>query len=197
MEQTIKNKIKKLLYSCKYPRDIIFCFYYLGSWSKTWRFRGLPIIQKHRSSKIIIGEDFIICSDPKQNSIGVFQKSIIKALSPMSVISIGNNVGISGATISGSNITIGNDVLIGSGVLISDNDAHPIDPKKRNDNSYIKSAPVIIEDEVFIGARSIILKGVTIGRGSVIGAGSVLSKNVPPYQIWAGNPAKFVKNLYS
>ena len=55
--------------------------------------------------------------------------------------------------------------------------------------------PVIIENSVFIGAQSIILKGVTIGKNSIIGAGSVVTKNVPANQIWAGNPARFIKNI--
>lgn len=53
----------------------------------------------------------------------------------------------------------------------------------------------MICDNVFIGAKCIILKGVTIGENSVIGAGSVVTKNVPANQIWAGNPAKFIKNV--
>lgn len=58
-----------------------------------------------------------------------------------------------------------------------------------------KKAKVIIEHDAFIGAGCIILKGVTIGACSVIGAGSVVTKSVPPYQVWAGNPAKFIKNI--
>ena len=54
---------------------------------------------------------------------------------------------------------------------------------------------MIIEDNVFIGAHSTILKGVTIGQNSIIGACSVVTKNIPPNEIWAGNPAKFIKKL--
>lgn len=57
------------------------------------------------------------------------------------------------------------------------------------------SAPVIIEDNAFIGARSIILKGVTIGANSIIGAGSVVTKSIPANEIWAGNPAKFIRKI--
>ncbi|MNL65825.1 2,3,4,5-tetrahydropyridine-2,6-dicarboxylate N-acetyltransferase [compost metagenome] len=57
----------------------------------------------------------------------------------------------------------------------------------------IKKEPIIIEQDVFIGANSIILKGVTIGARSIIGAGSIVTKNVPADEIWGGNPAKFIR----
>ena len=64
------------------------------------------------------------------------------------------------------------------------------------DDPDINSAPVIIKDGVFIGADTLILKGVTIGEKSVIGAGSIVTRNVPAGKIWAGNPAKFLRRLY-
>ena len=109
---------------------------------------------------------------------------------------MGDNVGISGSTISArQSIIIGNNVLIGSGCVICDNDAHPIHPMNRQDDRKTEVSPIVIGDDVFVGARCIILKGVTIGRGSVIGAGSVVTKDVPPMCIYAGNPAKFIKYL--
>lgn len=191
----MKSYIKFIIYTFHFPFDMIFCYWYLGLWHYSWRLWGFPIFQIHRKSKITIGEKLILCSVPRKNSIGVFQKVVIKALQPHSHIKIGNNVGISGATISGNNICIGDNVLIGSGVLISDSDAHPIHPQLRNENKYISSLPIKIEDDVFIGARSIILKGVTIGKGSVIGAGSVVSKSIPPMSIAAGNPAKVISQI--
>ncbi|WP_336093991.1 DapH/DapD/GlmU-related protein [Leeuwenhoekiella sp. CH_XMU1409-2] len=192
---TFKKIIRILLYSIQIPLDFVYCYWYLGSWDWSWRLWGFPLVQKHSKAKITLGKDLILCSKPEKNSIGVFQKVIIKAILPNAIIKIGNNVGISGATISGSNIHIGDNVLIGSGVLISDSDAHPIHPDLRNQNEYIISKPIKIEDDVFIGARSIILKGVTIGRGSVIGAGSVVSKSIPPMSIAAGNPAKVISQI--
>ncbi|MBR1435568.1 MAG: acyltransferase, partial [Bacteroidales bacterium] len=61
------------------------------------------------------------------------------------------------------------------------------------DEKNIATAPVRICDDVLLGARVIVLKGVTIGEGSVVGAGSVVTKNIPPHQIWAGNPARFIR----
>ncbi len=67
--------------------------------------------------------------------------------------------------------------------------------KQSMDNHTAKCAPITIEDHVLIGARSVILKGVTIGRGSVIGAGSVVVKSIPPRCIAAGNPCRVIKQL--
>lgn len=190
-------KILKIpYYFYRFLRDILFCILNIGYWHKSWRFHSLPLIQKYKKSSIKIGTNFVACSNPKNNTIGVFQKVIIKTCSPKAVIQIGNHVGISGATISSnSTITIGNNVLIGSGVLITDSDAHSINPKFRNDKSKIMSLPIVIEDDVFIGARSIILKGVTIGRGALIGAGSVVSKDIEAFAIVAGNPAKKIGDV--
>jgi acetyltransferase-like isoleucine patch superfamily enzyme len=195
MNLKTKNLIRTLIYSPYFLRDILFCLINLSKWDSSWRFKGLPKIQKHRKATILIGANLILCSNPRKNSIGVFQKVIIKALNPHAKIKIGNNVGISGASISGKDITIGNNVLIGSGVLITDSDAHPIHPELRQYGQYIKSKPIVIEDDVFVGARSIILKGVTIGAGSVIGAGSIVVKDIPPMSIASGNPAKVISEI--
>jgi len=128
------------------------------------------------------------------NSIGVFQKVMLKINRPTASLIIGNHVGMSGCSVAVSErIEIGNYVLIGSGCLITDSDAHPIDPAQRRSNGSCKTRPIIIEDDVFIGARSIILKGVRIGHGSVIGAGSVVSSNIPSMVIAAGNPAQVIR----
>ena len=95
-------------------------------------------------------------------------------------------------------ITIGKRVLIGAGACIWDTDFHPLDPILRQQHATrgAKFAPITIEDEVFIGARSLILKGVSIGRGAVIGAGSVVTKNVDAGEIVAGNPARIIGSRF-
>lgn len=93
-------------------------------------------------------------------------------------------------------VAIGDNVKIGACVLITDTDAHPLDYlARRSSNEGTKSAPIVIEDDVWIGAHSIILKGVTIGAGSIIGAGSVVTKSIPAVCVAAGNPCRVIKLL--
>ena len=94
-------------------------------------------------------------------------------------------------------ITIGDYVMIGGSCKIWDTDFHSLDPvvRRNTPNEGYVTAPVEIKDNVFIGGSSIILKGVTIGENSVVAAGSVVSKDIPPNEIWGGNPAKFIRKL--
>lgn len=114
------------------------------------------------------------------------------------VFSVGNESGISNTCfVCQKEIRIGNQVMIGAGCQFYDNDFHPLISEYRvgdkRDGSMINSKPIIVEDNVFIGANSIILKGTTIGKGAIIGAGSVVCGKIPPYEIWAGNPARYIK----
>ena len=134
------------------------------------------------------------------NSVGLIQPCVFNISAPGSHIQIGNNVGVSGSTIcAAQSITIGNNVLIGSGCLITDTDAHPIEWSERRKGSIKKVgvAPIVIGDDVFIGARSIVLKGVNIGERAVIGAGSVVVKDVPAGCIVAGNPARLIGSVHN
>ena len=113
-------------------------------------------------------------------------------------LSFKGTVGLSNTVIVATkSITIGNNVMIGGGVTIVDSDFHSMDYRDwhstAQDVSKMKSEPVVIEDNVFIGMNTIVLKGVTIGEGSVIAAGSVVTKSIPQGEIWGGNPAVFMK----
>jgi acetyltransferase-like isoleucine patch superfamily enzyme len=106
---------------------------------------------------------------------------------------------MSGATICAAiSIQIGSKCLLGADVQIFDTDFHKIsaDNRRHDDNpEHISASPIIIEDNVFIGAGSKIMKGVRIGRNSVIGAGSIVNKDIPANSIAAGVPAKVIANL--
>lgn len=175
------------------PRDYLFCLRHGLPWKASWIFWGLPHVYQARRGAITVGDELTLCSTIKYNSIGVFQKVILKTTTAEARISIGHRVGMSGCTVSARRkITIGDDTLIGSGALITDNDAHALHPEHRLDKSKIVALPVRIGNRCFIGARAIILKGVTIGEGAVVGAGAVVVRDVPAFLIVAGNPAKVI-----
>lgn len=91
-------------------------------------------------------------------------------------------------TVAPNNIYIGNNVVITAGTKIL---THYLDPSV--EGRKFRIGEVHIEDDVFIGVNAIICNSVTIGKGAIIGAGSVITKDIPPYQVWAGNPARFIK----
>lgn len=149
------------------------------------------------SGRITIGDNFIMTSGEYINPISSNIQGCFYTDDPEAIISIGDNVGMSSTHIwIHKGLTIGNNVKIGANVLFMDTDCHPLDYYVRrtsNDGTY--SAPIIIEDDVWIGAHSIVLKGVTIGARSVIGAGSVVTKSIPADCIAAGNPCKVIRTL--
>tara|TARA_B110001469_G_scaffold122004_1_gene132084 strand:- start:341 stop:985 length:645 start_codon:yes stop_codon:yes gene_type:complete len=102
---------------------------------------------------------------------------------------INNNVSL----IANNSITIGTDCLIGEFVSVYDCDFHEITPEKRSSDSAGNIAEVAIGNNVWLGSRAIILKGVTIGENSVIAAGSVVTKSIPPNVVAGGNPATVIK----
>jgi len=112
------------------------------------------------------------------------------------VVKMGDNVSLSkGVKINSlESITIGNDVVIASGAGITDNDHGFADMHTPIRLQPSVSSPVAIEDDVWIGFNAAILKGVRIGGGSVIGAGSVVTRNIPPYSVAAGVPARIIRN---
>jgi acetyltransferase-like isoleucine patch superfamily enzyme len=166
-----------------------------GTFQKGLKVAGFLKVDVTRRGKLKIGKNLEIFSGNNFNVIGRQQKTIFWVEGELL---IGDNVGMSAtAIICNKQIVIGNNVTIGGNTVIYDTDFHSLDPVIRNNknidkNNAIKSS-VIIEDNVFIGAHTTILKGVTIGKNSIIGACSVVTKNIPPNEIWAGNPARFVK----
>lgn len=157
--------------------------------------------------KIVIGDDFRFFSGDCVNPVSRNIRGAMYVPFKNSKIEIGDHVGISSACLwANESIRIGNNVNIGGDCLIMDNDAHPLDYIKRRssyakevgiDNYYkaISTSPVVIDDDVWIGARCQILKGVHIGARSIIAAGSVVTKDIPSDCIAAGLPAKVIRQL--
>jgi len=146
--------------------------------------------------KISIGDNFYFSSGDGVNPIASNLQGSIYVEQGAS-LNIGNNVGMSSTRMwIHDSVTIGDNVKIGACVLITDTDAHPMDYKvRRASNEETKSAPIVIEDDVWVGAHSIILKGVTIGARSIIGAGSVVTRSIPADCVAAGNPCKVIKTI--
>ena len=131
------------------------------------------------------------------NPIGGDTKTILFA-KENGEISIGNQCGISNTAICClTKITIEDKVMIGASCKLYDHDFHSLilEERLKYPDIGVKSAPILIRKGVFIGACTIVLKGVTIGSRSIVGAGSVVTKNIPDGEIWAGNPAKFIRKI--
>ena len=114
---------------------------------------------------------------------------------PQARIRIGDNVFLNGMRFACAElIEVGDDCILAD-CRIFDTDMHSILPNRRSDDALVATSPVRLHRNVWVGAAAIILKGVTIGENSVVGAGAVVSRDVPPNVVVAGNPARVVKHL--
>lgn len=175
--------------------------------SKNYVTCGRVLVKKDSLSQIIIGNNVTFNNGTYANPIGFVAPCQLTAINGGSII-IEDFVGMSQTAICAFDVTvkIAHHSLIGGGVKIYSTDFHSIDWKDRhdgiinpcsltNDKKNRKSAAVSIGHDCFIGAGSIILKGVTIGDRAVIGAGSVVTKDIPADCIAAGNPCRVIKSL--
>lgn len=156
---------------------------------------GKMVLTINSDSRLEIGENFICRSGFGGHILG-------EDVSGIHIYSggvfIGDNSGMSATNINCvKSVRIGSHVLIGAGCLITDTNHHSLDWRIRclEGDTDKKSAPVVIEDYVFVGAKCIILKGVTIGEKSIIAAGSVVVSDIPANCIAGGNPCKVIKYI--
>ena len=160
---------------------------------------GLPILEVREQSLLRLGNKFVMVNCAKHAVLGRNNKCKFVVYKNAKLI-IGKNVAMSNCTIvATSSITLGDNIMIGGGVTIIDSDFHSLNPAHWHtdlDELNMKSKPVKIENNVFIGMDSKILKGVNIGSNSIIAAGSVLFSSVPENEVWGGNPAKFIRQNY-
>lgn len=164
---------------------------------------ALPLIKNNCGGKLSIGSDTVLNSD-NENSNTPVPSPVKFVLGQGAFIGIGNNCDLNGVAITAyESVTIGDRVQIGAAGLITDTDLHPVDVVNRRRQMsgepfpmrLVVKSPVVIEDDVWIGFNVLILKGVHIGRGAIVGAGSVVTKNVPAFSVVAGNPARVVKSI--
>ena len=163
--------------------------------------RGSIYLNINPSSQVKIGDNCTIKSGQNHNPISRNIKTSI-TLEEKSILEIGDNVGLSSVCLWVHDaVRIGDNVNIGADTIIMDSDAHSLNYLHRqNINTDLlnkNNKEIIIGDDVLIGMRAVILKGVKIGDRSIIGSGSIVTRDVAPDTIVAGNPAKFIKNLDS
>lgn len=145
---------------------------------------GIPLVMGHL--RMILGENVTLFGASTFIGAKVFE-------APTLTVGSHTYMGYQLIIDVGCDVTIGNNVVIADRVSIRSYDGHPSDPAKRHlPASPESSKPIVIEDNVWVGQSSIILKGVTIGAGAVIGAGSVVTKDVPPNSLAIGNPIRCI-----
>lgn len=161
------------------------------------RVRGPIRLHCHRTGSIRIGRACRMQSGFGGNAVGGNGRMNLW-VGPGAELTIGDQVGLSNSTIVClRSVRIGDHALIGGDSRIYDTDFHSLDHemRRRPGNPGARTAPVVIGQHAFIGGHSIILKGTAVGEKSVVGAGSVVRGNVPPGQVWTGNPARFTREL--
>jgi acetyltransferase-like isoleucine patch superfamily enzyme len=157
---------------------------------------GTPIVSMTERSAVRLGERVILCSDSRFTALGVNHPVVLRTLLPGAEIILGDDVGISGGSLCASvSITVGDGTMFGANVTVADTDFHPVIHPRRRYAPLAEAdhAPVRIGRNVFIGTNTIVLKGVTIGDHAVIGAGSVVTRDIPARAIAAGNPCRVLR----
>lgn len=187
----IVNEIIRLLY---YPVVRLGAAWAGVRWGRGWWIYGPPIWLIHPRSRVTIGDRLNLRSLPRTNPLGPNRPCVICTWTADARLTIGSDFGMTGGSVvCAESITIGDRVWMGANSIIADTDFHPLNAAaRRADPTQGQTAPIVIEDDVFIGMQAIILKGVRLGRGCVIGAGSIVTRDVPPGMIAAGNPARVI-----
>lgn len=167
--------------------------------------KGIPVIFNKNGASIKIGDNVTIKSSFLSNLVGLYSRSIITTRAPGAEIVIGNNVGISGATIyARKGIYIGDNTCIGGNCKILDNDFHPLEAEARNklladpkggDSDIVPAKEISIGKDCFIGCNTLILKGTVLGDRCVVGAGAVVAGKFEAGSVIAGNPARVIRKI--
>lgn len=186
----VKNHIERIL--CSPWIRLSFCLAGVR-FGRRFRIFGAPILQRVARSEIRLGDGLELRSSPRSNPLTPRGPCVFATRRAGATIQVGVDCGFSGSVVvAASRIEIGDRVLVGSNATIMDTDFHPLSVADRQRHLEPETRPVRIEDDVFIGTQAMILKGVSVGRGAVVGAGAVVTRDVPPFTIVAGNPARVV-----
>ena len=190
---TLSGKIARAPYTLITRFRLICCGAKVG---KGLSVRGWVHLHISPKADVIIGNDVMLKSGFADNPTACSLRTGISCARGARMV-IGDKAGLFGVTIIClKSVTIGSETLIAGGTHIYDSDFHSLDPVARiGGDDEAETLPVSIGNQCWIGSRCLILRGVTIGDQAVIGAGSVVTKDVPPRQVWAGNPARLIKEL--
>jgi acetyltransferase-like isoleucine patch superfamily enzyme len=191
MRDKILKAIGNPVIAFKYGKSIIKGYWYKAKFkflrknvSIGKHFRVTKKLKIRGPGRVIIGDNVVI-------NDGVTPYTYSKE----ATIRIGNSVFLNGTKFGCQKlISIADNCIIGDSSM-ADTDFHHVDPQKRHSLDAVAAEPIIIEENVWIPGAGIILKGVTIGKNSVIGAGAVVSKDIPENCLAAGNPARVVRKL--
>jgi len=163
------------------------------SFVENLRTSGPCRFKARNAGSIRIGRNSVLLAHWRTNRVGL-SGSLLLTTMGRGEIEIGDYFGASAIIISSrSKVRIGNHVKLGGNVRIFDHDFHSMNSdvrKTESDCDQCVTRPIVIGDDVFVGAESIILKGVTLGNRVIVGAGSVVTKSFPDDAIIAGNPAR-------
>ena len=163
-----------------------------------WYIRMLAPLYQHRGrhSKIYSS---VRMDTPPYRKFSLGERSVVESFSCINnavgdvIIGDYTRIGIHNTII--GPVTIGNHVNLAQGITVTALNHNFDDPQKRIDEQGVSTKPVVIEDDIWIGANAVILPGVTIGHHTVVAAGAVVTKDVPPHSLVAGVPAKIIKQL--
>jgi acetyltransferase-like isoleucine patch superfamily enzyme len=158
-------------------------------------FLGRPLLSVARGARVVLGDGVRLYSATRANPLGCFQPCVLRALRPGAQLVLGRGAGLSGTVLcAAASIEVGEGTIFGSGAMVIDNDFHVATGEwewsKEPTFSGAGARPVKIGRGAFIGARAIVLKGVTIGDRAMVGAGAVVTKDVPAHHLATGNPAQ-------
>lgn len=155
---------------------------------------GRPCVVRHPGSRIEIGDGVVLNSSPRGNPLGNARPATLRTLRPNAELVLGPQVGASGcAIVAAASVRIGEGTFIGADAMIFDNDFHSPEGEFRwGPPDADNPKPVVIGRGVFIGARAMVLKGVNLGDRAIVGAGAVVTKDVPARHRAVGNPARII-----
>jgi hypothetical protein len=157
-------------------------------------FNGRPFIARAAGSRIALGERVVLNSSLRSNPIGCSRPVTLCTLRPDAELILDRFVGISGSALCAAvSIRIGEGTFVGPEAMLLDNDFHsPMGEWRWGDATQDNPRPIVVGRGVFIGACALILKGVTIGDRAVVGAGAVVTCDVPAWHLAVGNPVRIL-----